>query len=642
MKALFEFISLILIIHSRASTLKINVDTEDFKHLVLNNDVFVDKTLLIDQLLTRSEVTLILRPNGWGKSTNMDMIRRFFEIEVDDLGNPLPKEQTTNDKLFFGGVINTSSNQTRTLKPLKIAHTSNTHHQGKYPVILVKFKNITGNTYEKVIESIQSSIKETYEAHKYLLKSSRITKSDQLERYFTEGFDDKSLRSSLCFLSEKLHEHFGESVVILIDDYEIPLINAFTIYHQLVKPSRPFHFHVENFLLEMYNAAFRPLRNQWVKQGLLVGEHLIPVDDREGLFSGISMFRLYYEDGFSQFYGITGSEIKELSSNVTDLDENALEIKTWYNGYKYSNQSYYNSRSMMRYLAEKGTFTSYVTEIHNTDHGARYIDQILTSDEMQKRIQTLLSEDCDFSYRTTRKYINMEYKSKLCSKEDQTRLLINKGYLALDREEPNNILWCLYIPNNEMRFLFQVKIMQWVCAKFDITGNEFRCFASLLAVGTIGQFTNFLLKYHDKVVKYLETGEDNLFVLYNGLMTALQVTLSSGHYVIRSTDDWQEWRYGKGHDMHMIPKHILSGVAIFLKCKIVEKEYLQSTVDDGLKQINIHQFEDKWKDQYQSKIRYMIKLSIAVSGEEIAVKYDTQKIQLEEQIVGVCNSTKKH
>ncbi|XP_065218062.1 uncharacterized protein LOC135843934 [Planococcus citri] len=624
MKKLLLLIPLITIQPMASSAFSLDVDTVDFKDLVLNNDVFVDKTLLIHQFSTLFNTSLILRPTGWGKSINMDMIRRFFKIETDNLGNPLPKNQTENYKLFFGGVLNTGLNQTKTLNPLKIANVSNSlHHVGKYPVILLKFKNISGDTFEEVVENIESSIMDTYKAHRYLLNSPLVTKSDQLERYLKGELDDKSLRNSISFLSEKLHEHFDENVIILIDDYETPVMNAFALQSKVKPLSRPFHFHVESLLKEIYNDAFRPFRNPWVKFGLLAGEHLIPVDDRDCLLSRVSVLRQYYETELTQFYGFTQVEVQELLQKTSHLPINVIEAKNWYNGYKYKGYGNYNSRSIMQYLAHNATLASYASKVHKNDT-IGYIDRILTSDTMQKRIQTLISEECDYTYRTTRRYINMEYKSELCNREDQTRMLINKGYLALDRETPNDVIWCLYIPNEEMKRIFHEKTSQWVFAKFDITDSGFRSFVNLLTSGDVEKFANSLQMYHDKATNYLQNAKDNLFVLYNGLITALQIILSETYLIIRSTDDQQEWFNGQGHDMHMIPKLNSSNLAIFLKCKIVQNEYLESSVDEGLKQINVRLYESEWKNQYSGEIKNMVKLSIAVSSEQVATKHDTR------------------
>jgi hypothetical protein len=126
------------------------VGTDEFYDLVVNSDVFVDKSLMIKELLEDSgKVILITRPRRWGKSLNMDMLRKFFEIEVDEKGKPLPLEQKINNKLFLGGTVDLGIKGKRILKPLKI--NSNEYamvQQGNYPVISISFKDVKGSNYK--------------------------------------------------------------------------------------------------------------------------------------------------------------------------------------------------------------------------------------------------------------------------------------------------------------------------------------------------------------------------------------------------------------------------------------------------------------------------------------------------------------
>ncbi len=215
---------------------KMRTGTDDFKTLLLNSDVFIDKSLMIKELLEDSgEVILITRPRRWGKSLNMDMLRRFFEIEADEKGKPLPLEQKINNKLFLGGTVDLGIKGERTLKPLKI--NSNEYamvQQGNYPVISINFKDVKGSSYQEIESGIRNQVIQLFANHyylkHYLTQDIGLLDSVQkakLERYFTEELTKEDLKYSLRFLSEILYKHFNQKVYILIDEYDTPINSSY-------------------------------------------------------------------------------------------------------------------------------------------------------------------------------------------------------------------------------------------------------------------------------------------------------------------------------------------------------------------------------------------------------------------------------
>ncbi|WP_239832566.1 AAA family ATPase, partial [Rickettsia endosymbiont of Culicoides newsteadi] len=212
------------------------VGTDDFYDLLINSDIFVDKSLMIKELLEDSgKVTLITRPRRWGKSLNMDMVRRFFEIEVDEQGRVLPQEQKMNYKLFSGGEVDLGFDETKELKPLKIANVANSmKRQGQFPVILISFKGVRGSSYEEIEVEIKSQIINLFARHRYL---ERYIKQDEkllidaqkeiLQRYFTGKLIEDDIKNSLKFLSDLLYKHFNQKVYILIDEYDTPINSAY-------------------------------------------------------------------------------------------------------------------------------------------------------------------------------------------------------------------------------------------------------------------------------------------------------------------------------------------------------------------------------------------------------------------------------
>ncbi|MEO1301332.1 MAG: AAA family ATPase, partial [Bacteroidota bacterium] len=205
--------------------------TDRFDKLLFESDLFVDKSLFIKEFLERTnEVSLITRPRRWGKSLNMDMLKRFLAIEVDDQGKPLPQEQSLNRKLFVGGevVIRPKTGKVKQLFPLKIAQQCPdliSDYQGEYPVISIGFKDAKGSSYQAIEEGVRGRIIELYRQYGYLEAYFQAlgttvgdTQREQLCRYLRGSFSEEELKSSLRFLSELLHKYFGKEVYILIDE----------------------------------------------------------------------------------------------------------------------------------------------------------------------------------------------------------------------------------------------------------------------------------------------------------------------------------------------------------------------------------------------------------------------------------------
>ncbi|MEO1219648.1 MAG: AAA family ATPase, partial [Bacteroidota bacterium] len=214
--------------------------TDSFDELLLESDVFVDKSLFIKEFLERKgKVSLITRPRRWGKSLNMDMLKRFLTIEVDDEGKPLPQAQSLNRKLFIGGevVIGPKTGKVKQLFPLKIAQQCPdliSDYQGEYPVISIGFKDAKGSSYQAIEAGIRGRIIELYRQYGYLEPYFQAlgttvgdTQREQLCRYLGGGFSEEELKSSLRFLSELLHKYFGKEVYILIDEYDAPINEAY-------------------------------------------------------------------------------------------------------------------------------------------------------------------------------------------------------------------------------------------------------------------------------------------------------------------------------------------------------------------------------------------------------------------------------
>ncbi len=219
---------------SQQSTIKRGgIGSDDFKKLVIKNS-YVDKSLFVKEVIDdENDVILITRPRRWGKSSNMSLLKTFLELEVDKEGNPLPDVQKTNPVYFTGGIIEEDGIE-QTLPPLKVidkayysaekdyeAYRKTMNTLGRYPVIMMSFKDLGGSTYEKIVEGFKIKLRKVFDQHKYLLASSQLTEIEKatFNRYLSTNITEKEVEDSISYLMECLYKHFGQKVWVLGDVY---------------------------------------------------------------------------------------------------------------------------------------------------------------------------------------------------------------------------------------------------------------------------------------------------------------------------------------------------------------------------------------------------------------------------------------
>ncbi|MEO1219369.1 MAG: AAA family ATPase [Bacteroidota bacterium] len=349
-----------------------------FDKLLLKSDVFVDKSLFIKEFLeSQEEVTLITRPRRWGKSLNMDMLKRFLNIEVDDQGKPLPQEQSLNRKLFVGGevVIGSKTGKVKQLFPLKIAQQCPdliNDYQGQYPVISIGFKDVKGSSYQAIEAGVKTQIIDLYTEGSYLypcIRSVRTTlegaQKEQLRRYIDGEFNEEDIKNSLRFLGKLLYKHFKKPVYVLIDEYDAPINDAY------VKcKDRPEEFQK---ILELFqNLLGATLKsNPHLEQSLVTGILRIA---KSNLFSDLNNMREYtlLDKRFSTSYGFTQQEVDELLDKVP-ISTPVEKIQHWYNGYTFGGQVCYNSWSVMCCLSSEGSLDRYWID----SGGTKLLDSVL-------------------------------------------------------------------------------------------------------------------------------------------------------------------------------------------------------------------------------------------------------------------------
>ncbi|WP_375331231.1 AAA family ATPase [Candidatus Tisiphia endosymbiont of Oplodontha viridula] len=586
---------------------KMLVGTDEFYDLVVNSDVFVDKSLMIKELLEDSgKVILIARPRRWGKSLNMDMLKKFFEIEVDQDGKPLPLEQKINNKLFLGGTVDLGFDETKELKSLKIADiASSMKRQGQYPVISISFKDVKGSSYQDIENGIRNQVIKLFVKHRYLkhyiAKNKNLlddVQKEQLKRYFTGEFNKDDLKDSLGFLSELLFKHFNQKVYILIDEYDTPINNA---YLELGHKTKEF-----DQILKLFRGILGSSlkTNPYLEKGVITGILRIA---KANLFSDLNNVTEYtlLDKKFAKFYGFTQAEVDELLT-VVPTKTNPEEIQNWYNGYTFGGEIIYNPWSIMQCLAREGELDHYWLD----SGGTSIIDKVFVSDEIQEDLTKLLEGEG---------IVGKLYKQiSLEEIEDNQNifysLLLFTGYLnaTLANDNKEDPRYCLTIPNKEVRNIYVERVIKWLTKKLTIKMNEYDNFIGLLITEQISEFGERLQEYLLRSTSYHDLTEEKD---YHNLIGGLLAPLVS-QYMIESN---KETGYGRC-DHILIPIAGLRDNALIIEYKIAKPaENLESIAKTGLKQIIDKQYDAKVKGH--KHVKKIVKISIAFCGKKVVLKY---------------------
>ena len=578
--------------------------TDDFSDLVLNGDVFVDKSLLIKEFLQPSnKVCLITRPRRWGKSLNMNMLKQFLSIEVDAAGQPLPEEKRTNRRLFVGGKVTLHTGQEKQLQPLKIAQEAAivSEYQGQYPVISASLKDIRGSSLPKIASHARMAISEAFRAHKYLLNVQEIAQGDkeEFEAYLYKKTSDEALTDGFRFLSSLLSEHFQKPVYILIDEYDTPLYDAY-----LALKDQPEQFkEILKFFRLLMGSAFKT--NPYLAKGLMTGILRIAKANILSDLNNVVEFSLL-DKRFSPYYGFTQSEVDELLEQMPTTTP-PEEIKRWYNGYTFGEEVVYNPWSIMCCLSNDGRLDSYWID----SGGTALVDEHMLDDKIQGEIQALVAGQTVESVVTRQiRFEDLNTHVGLYS------LLLFNGYLNPDSKttEMDVDICRLSIPNNEVRIIYRKRVLDWVARKLEISTDQYFGFVRLLAQGDIAEFEAELKTFLRECSSFHQTGPKTAELFYQGFMCCM-LDLLRGYYTVES-----ERESGAGRaDALLIPKSSNRLHGLVIEYKVApDKDSLAATAQAGLDQILSRGYATKL--QSYPHVQTIQAVCMAFCGKEVSLK----------------------
>ena len=547
------------------------VGIEDFKELIQDEYYYVDKTLLIDEMLmNKSKVTLFTRPRRFGKTLNMSMLKYFFDV----------KDKEENKKLF---------------ENLKVSDSEYMSEQGKYPVIFVSLKDLKEDTWEECLESIKDIMYKIFNEYSFLREKLNIVEKRQFDKIWEITGNERNFKTSLLDLSNYLNKYYGEKVIILIDEYDAPIINAF---------DKGYYNEAINFFQTFYSSALKT--NNSLKYGVLTGITRII---KEGIFSGLN--NLYVNTilskDYSEYFGLLENEVIEMLEYF-DMKYKNEEVREWYNGYIFGESKVYNPWSIVNYVREKEIKAYWANVSGNTllenmlDHAGESVYDDLKRFTDGESIEKYISDGTTI-------------KSLLNNDDEIWQLLLYSGYLTKDEKQKEidvtseyTDVYNLRIPNKEIRKYFGNMFLN----RFFGTEVKTNILIKALENGGIKKFEKTLGEIMINMLSHFDLDKE-MEKIYQVFMIGL-VGFLMGKYEIISND---ESGYGR-YDLAMIP--IKSNEKAYLmEFKISKtKNEMEKRAQKALKQIDEKKYDTKLKAR---GIKNILKIGVAFYGKEVKVVF---------------------
>lgn len=532
----------------------IPIGIEFYKKMIDNDYYYIDKTLLIRDLLEQqSEVTLFTRPRRFGKTLAQSMIRTFFEREIDAQGNVVD-----NSRYFSGKKIMGTGEQY-----LK--------HMGQYPVIFLSLKSAKQPTFEMAYQSLIDEIIKEYDRHRYLLNGDNLAKDikDKYVAILAQKADETAYAKAIAFLSSCLEKYHHQKTIILIDEYDVPLENAYF---------EGFYDEMVGFVRSLFESALKT--NESLNFAVITGCLRI---SKESIFTGLNNLNVIsvLDESYAEHFGFIQSEVDELI-RFYDIEEKRDEIKAWYDGYLFGNTEVYNPWSMLNYVYDIVSNNSIFPKPYwsNTSSNSIIHDLIEKADnDTKKELENLIAGG------TIEKQIHEDitYGDIYESQENLWNFLFFTGYLkaAGKHFESDTIYLKMQIPNREIRYIYNNTIREWFQQK--TRAMDFSGLYDAILSGKPEIVESFLKKQLRESISFMDSAENFYHGFLLGLLSGLQ------DYEMLSNRESGDGRY----DIILKP-YDEKQPAVILELKRAKKyTEMENLCKEGLKQITELHYDDE-------------------------------------------------
>ena len=538
----------------------IGIGIEDFKQMIREDCYYFDKTNYIEELLKdRTMIRLFTRPRRFGKTLNMTTLKYFFDV----------RNTEENRKLF---------------KDLYIEKSEYFKEQGQYPTIFITLKDTKKNNWEECFSKIKIILRDLYGEHNYIKDKLSINEKEEYDKILFKK-DDAEYDNALLNLTKYLYNYYQKKVVLLIDEYDSPLItaNQFGYYKEAI-----------NFFRDFLSSALKTNSN--LKMGVLTG--IVQVA-KEGIFSGLNNVKTYniLGDKFETFFGLSEEEV-ENALKYFGMTYEIKEVKRWYDGYKFGNAEVYNPWSIINYLSDRGLQAYWV----NTSDNALIYDNLKNSTvDVFKDLEAL------FEGKAIKKEISPFFTFEELSKFDGIwQLMVYNGYLKIN-EKLSNDEYMIKIPNYEIQTFFKKGFID----KFLVSGNYFNPMMDALLDGDIEEFERRLQNIFLVNTSFYDLkGEKVYHSLFLGMLIWLR-----DKYEVKSNGERGHGRY----DAMLIPLDKVKPAYVF-EFKVSKTiKGLNAKAEEALEQIISKKYDIGLKELGISKI---YRIGIAFKGKNVKVKYE--------------------
>ena len=548
-----------------ANTLKLPVGIDDFRKLRESDFYYVDKTRLIEQLLLNwSEVTLFTRPRRFGKTLNMSMLKSFFEIGTD---------KTLFDGLYISG--------NKVLCD---------EHMGKYPVIFLSFKGVEGLTYDEAFDALVRVIGKEISRVSFLADSDKLT---MLEREQYKGltiiedgsfvFSKDKLISSLQLLSQMLYKHYGQKVVIFIDEYDVPLDKAFQngYYKEMV-----------SLIRGLFGQALKT--NEFLQFAVLTGCLRV---SKESIFTGLNNFEInsIVDIDHDEQFGFTDDEVMKLLSDY-DRSERYHDAKEWYDGYHFGNADIYCPWDVINFAKKlvsdpSARPSAFWINSSGNDMVKRFVDKAdqTTRDEIEKLVAG------GFVEKQLR--LDLTYDEIDNTIDNLWSVLFTTGYLTKIGEvkvpDSESYAYRLVIPNKEVREVFVLQIQEWFKAVVANDDDTMKLLSKAILDKDDKQIARQLNIVMSRMISILDTKAPDAMKenFYHGLLLGL-LRGSNPDWLIKSNRE-----SGDGFsDILIKPEDPDAGIVIEVKYAKEMKE-LDAACEAAMAQIKDKRYDEALRDE---------------------------------------------
>jgi len=555
----------------------IPIGYHDFEEVIKLGLYYIDKTNLIKEIYSiNKKVFLFPRPRRFGKTLNMMMLRRYFEISE-------PNKAHLFDDLNIS----------------KWEHFNT--YQGKYPIIWLSFKDVKQTNWKDSFEKITTELVNEYERHAYLLKSDIL--SENQRQYFQKILNSTAsapeLQDSILKLSEFLFLHYGKKPIVLIDEYDTPINNSY---------SQKFYDDCVNFLRLLYSNCLKD--NNFMERAVLTGIYRVA---KESIFSGLNNLKVstLLDEDFCDQFGFTPEEVHLILKDFDSLDKEE-DVKKWYNGYLFgSKQVIYNPWSILNYVDNpQKELKPYWVNTSSND----IIKELIVngSADVKLEIETLLQGG------TLKKSITEDvvFGNIQQSPDALWNFFLFSGYLkVIEKQTIHNKQYGLFtIPNIEILTIFEDSVLFWFVQSD--TYDRFNTVLNNLKKGFLQDFEDYFEEFITRVCSYYNFADQEPERVYHALVLGMMVQLQSD-YKISSNRESGFGRYDI--ILHPIKSDLPAYIFEFKKFNAKRENSIDETLQKAMEQMKIKNYAATLQQDGFTNIHH---IAVAFKGKEVKMRYE--------------------